>query len=64
MDNSYNVVEVLWGPAHTIGRFVVVPARRPGFKNALRNARYRVCNVSFDFADGFASGLITASRAK
>lgn len=61
MDNRFNVVEVLGGP--TVGRIVVVPARKRGFKNPLRNARYRVTNVSFDFADGFASGLITANRS-
>ena len=64
MDKRFNVVEVLWGPPATIGRIVVVPVRKPGFKNPLRNARYRVCNVPFEFADGFACGLITASRTK
>jgi hypothetical protein len=26
-------------------------------------ARYRLCNVSLEFADGFASGIITERRA-
>lgn len=60
VEKRFNVVEVLQGP--TIGRIAVVPVRRAGFKNKLRNARYRLCNVTFDFADGFACGLITAQR--
>jgi hypothetical protein len=59
-NKTYNVVEVLEGP-HA-GRVAVVPCRKPGFRLQLRKAQYRVCNVEFLFADGFACGLITAKR--
>jgi hypothetical protein len=58
----FNVIEVTGGPK--AGRIAIVPARKAGFKNPLRNARYRLCNVGFTFADGFACGLITAGRER
>jgi len=45
-----------------IGRVAVVPNRKKGFKNPLRRARYRVCNASFDFADGIACGIMMERR--
>jgi len=61
MDITWNVIEVLEG-THA-GRVAVVPCRKPGFKLALRKAHYRLCNTSFEFADGFASGLVSQKRA-
>jgi hypothetical protein len=62
MDNTFNVVEVLKGPK--AGRVAVVPSRKPGFRNRLRNARYRVCAVPFEFADGLACGIMMERRVR
>jgi len=56
-NKRYNVVEVTSGPKS--GRIAVVPCRKYPHKLALRGAKYRLCNVEFLFADGFACGLIT-----
>lgn len=61
MEQRYNVIEVT-APHPRAGRVAVVPCKKTGFKLQLRNARYRVCNVEFDFADGFACGIITERR--
>ena len=61
MEQTYDVIEVT-APHPRAGRIAVVPVRKQGFKLRLRNARFRVCNVAFDFADGFACGIITERR--
>jgi hypothetical protein len=60
MEPTFNVIEITNGPK--TGRIRVVPCRRVGFRNPLRSARYRLCNVSFDFADGFACGMLVERR--
>lgn len=59
-NGRFNVVEVTAGPK--AGKVVVLPVRREGFRLHLRNARYRLCNVNFTFADGFACGVIQERR--
>ena len=61
-DEGYNVVEIL-APHPKAGGVRVVRNRKPGFKLPLRNARYRLCNVFFSFADGFACGIVSERRA-
>jgi hypothetical protein len=53
----FDVVEILVGP-HA-GKICVLPTLRRAGRLRLRNARYRMCNSSFDFADGFADGFAT-----
>lgn len=59
--NGFNVIEVL-APHPKAGKIVVVPVRRTPLRGRrplpLRNARYRLSNSTFDFADGFACGLM------
>jgi hypothetical protein len=73
-EKRFNVVEILSGPK--AGRICVVPCPRSRPRAFyVRNgheirpltlrtdrARYRVCNVSFEFADGVACGIILARR--
>ncbi len=64
-EKRYNVIEVM-APHPKAGKIVVVPVRRrvSGRRPLpLRNARWRLSNSTFDFADGFACGLIASARA-
>ena len=65
-EQRFNVIEVM-APHPKAGKIAVVPVRRAPVRGRrplqLRNARYRLSNSSFDFADGFACGIIAAQTA-
>jgi len=63
MEQTYNVIEVL-APHPKAGKIAVVPCKKTGFKLMLRNAQFRLCNMEFDFADGFACGIIAERRTR
>jgi hypothetical protein len=63
-EKRYNVIEIM-APHPKAGKIVVTPVRRRTSSRRplpLRNARWRLSNSTFEFADGFACGLMSEKR--
>lgn len=57
-DSRFNVIEVTGKGHPKRGMAFIVPVRRPGSKNPLHNAKFRLCNSTHEFASGFVAGMM------